>query len=106
MLQGCTMPETDSGQPRPLPDALERALQQATGRTLKSLASLRRALREHVRSERSNGITLTELEVELRALVARAETQALGLAGSEQQLRTSLSNQVVTWSESYFSRAD
>ena len=100
------MPERDLALPRPLPDALERALQQTTGRTLRSLASLRRALREHVRSERSNGITLTELQGELRALVSRAEARATGSSGSEQQPRTSLSNQVVKWSESYFSQAD
>jgi hypothetical protein len=102
---GPAMPESDSTQPRPLPDALERALHDASGRTLQSLSVLRRALRQHVRSERSHGVTLTELELELRALVTRSDRRsndASGNAGADR----SLSDQVVKWGEMYFMQAD
>jgi hypothetical protein len=99
------MPESDSTQPRPLPDELERALHQASGRTLQSLAVLRRALRQHVRSERSHGVTMTELEVELRALVTRSESRSNDTAQSKAG-HGSLSEQVVKWGETYFTQAD
>jgi hypothetical protein len=99
------MPESDSTQPRPLPDELERALHQASGRTLQSLAVLRRALRQHVRSERNHGITMSELEVELRALVTRSESRADDASRNDAGCG-SLSDQVVKWGEAYFTQAD
>jgi hypothetical protein len=99
------MPESDSTQPRPLPDELERALHQASGRTLQSLAVLRRAIRQHVHSERSHGVTLTDLEVELRALVTRTESRSKDASRNDAGYG-SLSDQVVKWGETYFTQAD
>jgi hypothetical protein len=88
-----------------LPDDLERALEQASGRTLQSLAALRRALRQHVRSEKSHGIPLAELETELRALVTRSEARAADGSPNDAGCG-SLSDQVVKWSETYFKQTD
>jgi hypothetical protein len=99
------MPEPDSTQPRPLPDELERALHNASGRTLQSLAVLRRALRQHVQSERSHGVTLTGLEIELRALVTRSESRANDASRNDARYG-SLSDQVVKWGETYFRQVD
>jgi hypothetical protein len=96
------MSEFDPGLPRPLPDDLERALRQAAGRTFESLGVLRRALRQHVQSERDHGVGFVELEVELRKLVTCAEGESTPPVAPE-GLRTNLSNQVVKWSEGYFS---
>lgn len=99
------MTESDSTQPRQLPDELERALGQATARTLESLAVLRKALRQHVRSERDHGITLTELQGQLRALVTRSESRSNNSPRSAGGYG-SLADQVVQWSERYFSQSD
>jgi hypothetical protein len=91
--------------PRPLPDDLERALGQATGRTLESLAVLRRALRQHVRTERNHGVTFSDLEIELRELVSRAESKVPSRSDDPSSQR-SLSDQVVSWGEAFFRQGD
>jgi hypothetical protein len=56
-----------------LPEELDRALRRATDRTLAALTSLRRAVREHVQSERDGGASLAEIENDIRIIIARAQ---------------------------------
>ncbi len=64
---------TEDGSTNALPEELERALRRATDRTLSALTSLRRAVRQHVRTERDRGTTLSGIEFDLRAIIARAQ---------------------------------
>jgi hypothetical protein len=100
------MSESDSGSPPILPAELERALQHATSRTLASLVALRKALRQHVRSERVQGISFADIETSLRVLVLRAEGESKRHAGDQHAHHPSLSDQVIKWSEGFFSQID
>ena len=77
-----------------LPDELARALRRATDSTLTALTSLRKAVRQHVHTERSRGTTLPEIELDLRALVARAQK---GLSQSDGECVV-----VIKWSEGFY----
>lgn len=86
--------------PIQLPADAERALRRATGHTLTSFAFLRKALREHVENERKEG-SLLEIEIGLRALVARARLElpvTPGIVGSPDNL----SEHLMEWTETFF----
>jgi hypothetical protein len=84
-----------------MPAAAEKALRRATSHTLTSLALLRKALREHVHSERDRNTALAEIEAGLRALVAR-ERQDLPVVGSDVGSHDNLSELVTEWTEFFF----
>lgn len=91
------------GSTSPLPEDLDRALRQATDRTLFALTSLRKAVRQHVRSERNRGATLSNIDLDLRAMIARvhkaiSETDGDGADGHQDALTT----QVIKWSEGFY----
>lgn len=95
-----TVPDQHQDSPMQLPAGAERALRRATGHTLTSFAFLRKALREHVESERKES-SLLEIEVELRALVARTRLELPVIpadAGSEDNL----SEHLMEWTETFF----
>ena len=86
--------------PIQLPAEAERAFRRATGHTLTSFAFLRRALREHVESERKES-SLLEIEIGLRALVARARLElpvTPAIVGSPDNL----SEHLMEWTETFF----
>jgi len=85
-----------------LPDELARALRRATDSTLTALTSLRKAVRQHVHTERSRGTTLPEIETDLRALVARAQKGLSQSDGDGDGHHDALTVQVVKWSEGFY----
>jgi hypothetical protein len=100
------MSESEFHPAHPLPAELELALNDATTRAFASLATLRKALRDHVCAERGSGQTLVEIEAGLRTLVARTEDKSPQDADDEQRRRPGLVDQVLKWSESFFVQAD
>ena len=97
------MSPQDDGPGTGLPDELDRALRRATDRTLSALTSLRKAVRQHVRTERSHGATLAEIDLDLRTLVARAQeglSHRDGDGGDGHH--DALTTQVVKWSEGFY----
>ena len=100
------MSASQDGSTSPLSDELDLALRQATDRTLSALASLRRAVRQHVRTERDRGATLSQIEVDLRAIVARGENGIAHSNGSDgaDGHHDSLSAQVIKWSQVFFNK--
>jgi hypothetical protein len=95
-----TVPDEHYESPTQLPSELERALRRATGHTLTSFAFLRKALREHVESERSQS-SLLEIEVELRALVARTRLE-LPAVPADARSQDNLSEHLMEWTETFF----
>jgi hypothetical protein len=94
------VPEQSHDSPIQMPAGAERALRRATGHTLASFALLRKALREHVETERKER-TLLEIEIELLALVARARLELPDRptgGGSPDNL----SEHVMEWTETFF----
>jgi len=91
--------------PHPLPDELDRALRRATDRTLVALTSLRKAVRQHVHDERERGTTLPEIELELRAIIARVLKDAEGRDSVDGE-RDTLANQMLKWSEGFYRQQD
>jgi len=99
---------TEDGSTNALPEELERALRRATERTLSSLTSLRKAVRQHVRTERDRGVTFSEIDLDLRALIARAQegisqTDGDGADGGDGH-HDALTAQVIKWSEGFYKR--
>ena len=92
----------DDGPGTGLPDELDRALRRATDRTLSALTSLRKAVRQHVRTERSHGATLAEIDLDLRALVARAQKGLSQSDGDGDGHHDALAVQVIKWSEGFY----
>ena len=88
------------GLPKEMPAAAERALRRATGRTLTSFAFLRKALREHVEGERKES-SLEEIEIELRALVARVRLD-LPIGPADAGSQDNLSEHLMEWTETFF----
>ena len=86
--------------PSPLPEELVTALHQAVARNLRTLDTLRNTVRQHVRAERDRGASLTQIERELGALVARAERDARRPSGSDSNGQ--LAAQVARWSKAFF----
>jgi hypothetical protein len=54
---------------QPLPDELTSALRRTAKQTLGALQSLRIALREHVHDERARGVTLAEIDHDLKEMI-------------------------------------
>jgi hypothetical protein len=94
-----TVPDQYHDSPIQLPAEAERSLRRATGHTLTSFAFLRRALREHVETERKQS-SLVEIEIELRALVARTRLEMPGPANAG--LQGNLSAHLMEWTETFF----
>ncbi|HEY3112074.1 MAG TPA: hypothetical protein VGJ62_00115 [Gemmatimonadaceae bacterium] len=104
------MSPQDNGPTNPLPDELDRALRQATDRTLSALISLRKAVRQHVRTSRGRGATFANIELDLRAIITRAQD---GLSrrdggdggdgdGDGDGHHDALTIQVIKWSERFY----
>jgi hypothetical protein len=87
--------------PNPLPEELERALRRATDRTLAALTALRRAVRDHVHKERSDGNDLDQIQLELQSIVARAldGVPPHNTAGGD---HATLTRQIIRWSEGFY----
>ena len=97
------MTTLDDGQGPQLPAELAAALQRATTQTLRSLHSLRVALREHVHSERARGVSLVDIDARLRDMIDVAAGDTDGPAYSVERV-AELKTQVIKWSEAVFSR--
>ncbi len=95
-----TVPDQHHDKPMKLPAGIERAFRRATGQTLTSFAFLRKALREHVESERKLA-SLPEIEVGLRALVARSRLE-LPTASANAGSQDNLSEHLMEWTETFF----
>ena len=94
------VPEQSHDSSIQMPAAAERALRRATGHTLTSFALLRRALREHVETERKER-TLVEIEIELLTLVARARLE-LPERPAEGGSQDNLSEHLMEWTDTFF----
>jgi hypothetical protein len=99
------MARTQEGTPSPLPEELDRALRGATDRTLVALTALRKAVRQHVRDERERGTSLPEIEIELRAIIARVLKDAVGRDSIDGE-RETLANQMMKWSAGFYQQHD
>jgi hypothetical protein len=95
-----TVPDQHYDSPIQLPAETERAFRRATGHTLTSFASLRKALREHVETERKER-SLVEIEIELRALVARTRLE-LSVVPTDAGSHDNLSEHLMEWTETFF----
>jgi hypothetical protein len=89
----------------PLPEELDRALRSATDRTLVALTALRKAVRQHVHDERERGTELADIEVELRAIIARVLKDAAGRDSIDGE-REILANQMLKWSSGFYHQHD
>jgi hypothetical protein len=94
-----------NGTPHLLPEELDRALRQATDRTLVALTSLRKAVRQHVQDERERGTSLPEIETELRTIIARVLKDAEGRDSVDGE-RGTLANQMLKWSKGFYDQHD
>lgn len=94
-----------NGTSHPLPEELDRALRQATDRTLVALTSLRKAVRQHVHDERERGTSLPEIETELRAIIVRVLKNAEGRDSVDGE-RDTLANQMLKWSKGFYNQHD
>ncbi len=98
----------DDVPPNSLPEELDRALRRATDRTLVALTSLRKAVRQHVHDERERCATLAEIELDLRALIARLHQEAVrtdGTDGTDGEHET-LARQMIKWTEGFYKQND
>ena len=91
--------------PSPLPEELDRALRGATDRTLIALTVLRKAVRQHVQDERERVTSLPDIEVELRAIIARVLKDAVGRDSVDGE-RDALANQMMKWSKGFYNQND
>ena len=91
-----------NGPTNPLPGELDRALRRATDSALSALTSLRKAVRQHVHTERSRGTTLSGIEFDLRALVSRAQEGLSRSDGDGDGHHDALTVQVIKWSEGFY----
>jgi hypothetical protein len=94
------LPDNSHSSPIQMPAAAERSLRRATRQTLTSFASLRKALREHVESQRREH-ALVEIEIQLRALVAHVRRE-LPIAPADAGSQDNLSEHVMEWTETFF----
>ncbi|HEX9221236.1 MAG TPA: hypothetical protein VF858_12185 [Gemmatimonadaceae bacterium] len=86
-----------------LPGELDRALRRATDSALSALTSLRKAVRQHVHTERSRGATLAQIDLDLRTLVGRVQeglSRRDGDGGDGHH--DALTTQVIKWSEGFY----
>jgi hypothetical protein len=94
-----------NGTPNSLPEELDRALKRATDRTLIALTSLRKAVRKHVQDEKDAGATLPQIELELRAIIAKVLEDAEGRDSIDGE-RDTLATQMIKWSEGFYKKKD
>jgi hypothetical protein len=99
------MARSEDDSPNPLPEELDRALRRATDRTLVALTSLRKAVRQHVQDERERGSSLSDIERELREIIARALKDAEERGGVDGE-RDTLSNQMIKWTQGFYDEKD
>jgi hypothetical protein len=92
-----------NGTPNSLPEELDRALKRATDRTLIALTSLRKAVRKHVEDEKNAGATLPEIELDLRAIIAKVLEDAEGRDSIDGE-RDTLATQMIKWSEGFYKK--
>jgi hypothetical protein len=95
----------DDGTRSSLPEELDRALKRATDRTLMALTSLRKAVRKHVEDEKDAGATLPEIELELRAIIAKVLEDAEGRDSVDGE-RDTLAAQMIKWGEGFYKKKD
>lgn len=99
------MARPQEGMPGPLPEELDRALRGATDRTLVALTALRKAVRLHVQDERERGVSLPDIEIELRAIISRVLKDAAGRDSVDGE-RDTLANQMMKWSAGFYHQQD
>jgi hypothetical protein len=99
------MSPPEDGKVHPLPEELDRALRRATDRTLVALTSLRKAVRQHVHDERERGSSLAEVELELRAIIARVLKDAEGRDSVDGE-RDTLATQMLKWGKGFYDQQD
>lgn len=97
------MSNSSDGGPNPLPDELASALRRATDLTLNAFHSLRVAVREHVHGERSRGVTLDEIDGDLRSMIAVAAGNGNSTDYSTERV-DELTRHVLKWSEAFYLR--
>lgn len=95
------MSRPDHGTLSLLPEKLDRALRGATDRTLVALTALRKAVRQHVLDERERGAALPDIELGLRAIIARVLEDAEGRDSIDGE-RDALANQMMKWSQGFY----
>jgi len=100
------MSASHDGSTSPLSRELDQALRQATNQALSALTSLRRGVRQHVRIERDRGATLSEIELDLRALLARAQEGLAPKDGGDggDGHHDALSALVIKWSKEFYAQ--
>jgi hypothetical protein len=99
------MVQSQAQTPNPLPEELDRALRRATDRTLVALTALRKAVRQHVTDERDKGTSLSNVELELGEIIARALRDAEGRDSIDGE-RGTLANQMIKWTEGFYNQKD
>jgi hypothetical protein len=99
------MSPPEDGRVHALPEELDRALRRATDRTLVALTSLRKAVRQHVHDERERGTTLSQIELELRGIIARVLKDAEGRDSVDGE-RETLAHQMLNWSKGFYDQQD
>ena len=99
------MSRPDNGTLSLLPEELDRALRGATDRTLVALTALRKAVRQHVQDERERGAVLSEIELGLRAIIARVLEDAAGRDSIDGE-RDALASQMMKWSAGFYNQND
>jgi hypothetical protein len=99
------MSRPDDGTLSLLPEELDRALRGATDRTLVALTALRKAVRQHVQDERERGAALSEIELGLRAIIARVLEDAAGCDSIDGE-RDALASQMMKWSHGFYKQND
>jgi hypothetical protein len=98
-------PQQNAGPSNLLPEELDRALPRATDRTLAALTALRRAVRDHVHTERDGGATMQQIELELRDLISFAHEKAARTEGADGD-QYALAAQMMKWTEGFFNQND
>ena len=94
--------DSSNGFVQALPEELAFALRRTASETLISLLSLRIALRDHVRAERSDGATLSEIDGGLREMIVVAGGDPAGADYSAARM-SELTKQVLKWSATFYS---
>ena len=93
--------DASNGFVQTLPVELASALRQTTAETFASLLSLRIALRDYVRAERSEGATLSDIDGELRQMIVVAGGDPAGVSYSEERMGE-LTTHVLKWSQTFY----
>ena len=89
----------------PLPEELNRDLRRASERTLSAITSLRKALLEHVQSERRRGTTFPNIKLDLQEVISKLQVGESGTkadSGGQHELAT----QMIEWADGFYNRKD